>query len=76
MGGYEISMESRLEQFENMLASIQSQYAATVQKMEMLRQNGKEKSATFRQLMGDKLLFQNMLSLYRIYNLLDEDAKG
>ena len=32
-----------------------------------------EKTATYRQLMGNKLQYQNMLSLYQIYGLLDDE---
>ena len=35
---------------------------------------GKEKSATYRQLMGNKMQYQNMLSLYEIYGLLEEKS--
>ena len=31
-------------------------------------------SATFRQMMGQKLQYQDMLILYRLYGLLDEEA--
>ena len=39
--------------------------------MEKLKGEGKEKTATYRQLMGDKLMLQNILSRYKIYGLLD-----
>lgn len=32
-----------------------------------------EKTATYRQLMGNKLQYQNMLSLYQIYGVLDDE---
>lgn len=63
--------EARLEAFEKMLASVQSDYASTVTKMTQLRQTGKEKTVTFRQLMGHKLELQNILTMYRVYGLLD-----
>ena len=31
-----------------------------------------KKTATFRQLMGDKLMYQNMLTLYKLYGLIEE----
>ena len=43
------------------------------QKMSQLKVEGKEKSATYRQLMGNKLQYQNMLSLYRLYGLVEDD---
>ena len=41
--------------------------------MKRLKEQGKEKSATYRQLMGNKLQYQNMLSMYRIYGLLEDE---
>lgn len=64
-------MSEREEKFEKMLQAVQKQYAATVEKMEVLKAQEKTKTATYRQLLGDKLMLQNILSLYRIYGLLD-----
>ena len=60
----------RLEAFERMLADLQMRLAATETRMQALRAQGKEKSVTFRQLMGEKLQLQAMLELYRVYGLL------
>ena len=60
----------RLEAFERMLAELQARLAATEERMQALRAQGKEKSVTFRQLMGEKLQLQAMLELYRVYGLL------
>lgn len=62
----------RLEAFEKMLSAVQADYANTVEKMTRLKAEGREKSATYRQLMGNKLQLLNMLTLYRTYGLLDE----
>ena len=67
-----VNHEKRLEAFEKMLTDIQKNYEVTENKMKQLKAEGKEKSATYRQLMGNKLQYQNMLSLYQLYNLLDE----
>lgn len=64
--------EDRLNAFENMLNSILSQYHTTNQKMAKLKEEGKEKTATYRQLFADKLQYQAMLSYYRLYGLLEE----
>lgn len=64
-------MSTREEKFEAMLQSVQREYETTLQKMEKLKREGKEKTATYRQLMGDKLMLQNILSRYKIYGLLD-----
>ena len=59
----------RLEAFERMLADLQARLAATEARMQALRAQGREKSVTFRQLMGEKLQLQAMLELYRVYGL-------
>ena len=65
-------MTEREANFEKMLAFVQEKYADTVKKMEALKAADKTKSATFRQLMGDKLMYQNMLTLYKLYGLIEE----
>ena len=65
-------MSEREEKFEKMLAFVQQRYADTLQRMEQLKAEDKTKSATFRQLMGDKLMYQNILTLYKLYGLLDD----
>ncbi len=67
--------EKRLAAFEAMLASILSQYDSTVEKMAQLKADGREKTATYRQLFADKLQYQSILSYYRAYGLLEDDEK-
>ena len=64
-------MSERQEQFEKMLQAVQEQYAATVERLAVLKEQDTTKTATYRQLLGDKLTLQNILSLYKIYGLLD-----
>lgn len=68
--------QHRLEAFEKMLSSVQAQHTNTVKKMERLRAENREKSVTFRQLMANKLQLQNVLSMYKLYGLVDDDAKS
>ena len=68
-----MSKEDRLKAFETMLQTVQENCRTTEEKMKRLKEQGKEKSATYRQLMGNKLQYQNMLAMYRIYGLLDEE---
>ena len=65
--------KSRLEAFEKMLEEIQKSYASANEKMIKLKAEGKEKTVTFRQLMGDKMMYKNMLSMYKIYGLTDDN---
>ena len=64
--------ESRLEAFERMLKAVQENYHTADEKMKQLKAAGKEKTVTYRQLTGNKMQYQSMLSLYEIYGLLEE----
>lgn len=61
--------EERLAAFEKMLADIERNYADMQQKMDALKAQGKEKSATYRQFMGNKLVYRQLLSMYELYGL-------
>lgn len=61
----------RAERFEQMLFDIQQKYAEITLKMDTLRAEGKTKTVTYRELMGNKLLCQQMLTLYRLHGLID-----
>ena len=65
-------MSDREVKFEAMLKDIQILYKDTVCKMEKLKAENKTKTATYRQLMGNKLTYQNFLSFYKTYGLIDE----
>ena len=65
-------MSTREEKFETMLQSVQREYETILQKLEKLKGEDKEKTATYRQLMGDKLMLQAILTRCKIYGLLDE----
>ena len=66
-------MSEREEKFEQMLRSIKAQYASTVERLAVLKAEDKTKTATYRQLLGEKLRLKEMLTLYEIYGLLDEE---
>ena len=61
----------RLAAFEAMLSEIKKQSDYETAQMEKLKADGKEKSATYRQYFGNRLLYKNMLELYRKYQLID-----
>lgn len=63
-------MEDRLSQFEAMLSAVQREYTDTVSKLEELKAADKTKTATYRQLLGDKLTLNAILTRYRVYGLL------
>lgn len=62
---------TREEQFERMLSDIRKNYAEITAKMDKLKAEGKTKTVTFRELMGNRMILQNMLSMYRSYGLID-----
>ena len=64
-------MSEREEKFEKMLWAVQQEYESTVSKLDKLKAEGKNKTATYKQLLGDKLTLQNILSMYRIYGLIE-----
>lgn len=65
-------MSEREERFEKMLLDVRKQYAEICVKMEKLRADDRTKTATYRELLGNKLLLQNMLAMYRSYGLTEE----
>ncbi len=67
--------QERLAAFERMLADVQTNYAELVARMDKLKAEKKEKSATFRQYWSNKMTCQYMLSMYRQYGLLTDAAR-
>ena len=66
--------ENRWESFEKMLLAVKAEYQSVSDKLEELKENGRTKSATYRQLFSRKLMYQNMLSLYQIYCLTEKGS--
>lgn len=66
----EVYME-RLEAFEKMLADIINQADYEKERMEKLKAEGKEKTATYRQFFGNRMLYKMILSKYREYGLIE-----
>ena len=65
--------EERLEACEKMLADTEKNYGDAQRRMDELRAAGKEKSATYRQYMGNKLMYKQLLNMYEIYGLRKKD---
>ena len=65
-----VNTEERLKAFEAMLKFVQDNYEDTVIKMEKLKSEGKTKTATYGQLMGNKLTYQNMIAIFKLYDLI------
>ena len=60
----------RLQAFETMLEDIVKKADKEKQIMEDLREQGKEKTATYRQYLGNRLMYNQMIALYKKYGLL------
>ncbi len=69
-----MSEQERLAAFELMLVDVQKNYGEFSARMEKLKAEGKEKSATFRQYWSNKMTCQYMLSIYKDYGLIDGSA--
>ena len=63
----------RLAAFEAMLAEVERQYRETEARMADLKARGRERSATYRQLLGNKLTLRQMLSLYESHGLRNKE---
>ena len=61
----------RLAAFERMHADIQKQSENEKEQMEKLKAQGKEKSATYRQYFGNRMLYKMLLDKYQQYGLMD-----
>lgn len=59
----------RLEQFEKMYAYIRQNHQETVEQLEKLRGENRQKTATFRQLTARKMKYEDMLALYELFGI-------
>lgn len=61
----------RLEAFEKMLSDIKKQAEYEVEQIKQLKAAGKEKSATYRQYLGNRMLYNRILEKYKEYGLIE-----
>ncbi|MDO4489165.1 MAG: hypothetical protein Q4B67_08795 [Eubacteriales bacterium] len=61
----------RIDAFEKMLKDLQARADYEAEAMARLKAEGKEKSATYRQYFGNKMLYRMMLDMYRDYGLIE-----
>lgn len=66
-----MTQEQRLTAFEAMLSAVLAQHAQAEDKMRALKAQGRERTATYRQLMGQKLQLAQMLEMYRAFGLIE-----
>ena len=65
--------EKRLEGFEKALKDILNEYEKLGKELENLRNNGKMKTTKFRELLGKKLVYSMIITIFKRYNLIDEE---
>ena len=62
----------RLERFEKALQDILNEYDKLGKELEVLRNEGKSKSTKFRELLGKKLVYSMIITIFKRYDLIDE----
>ena len=68
--------EERLEGFEKALKDILNEYEKLGKELETLRNDGKMKTTKFRELLGKKLVYSMIITIFKRYDLInDEDNK-
>ena len=63
----------RLERFEKALDDIINNYKELGEELEKLRNDGKNKTTKFRQLLGKKLVYSMIITIFKRYDLIDKD---
>ena len=72
-----MSDQEKLELFEKMLKDIKESYLREKVEIDRLKEEGKEKSATYKNYLGNRLLYNWVLGKYKEYGLInDEDLKS
>lgn len=61
--------QEQLAAYRAMQGAVQQEYDRTADKMAALKAQGKEKTATYRQLFARKLTLSELLSYYKTYGL-------
>lgn len=61
----------RTEAFEKMLADVLEQERTEKEQLDALRAQGRDKTATFKQLMSNRLVLTRIIALFREYGLVD-----
>lgn len=62
----------RLERFEKALQDILNEYDKLGKELEKLRNEGKNKTTKFRELLGKKLVYSMIITIFKRYDLLDK----
>lgn len=63
---------NRLERFEKALKDILEEYDELGQELEKLRNEGRSKTTKFRELLGKKLVYSMIITIFKRYDLIDK----
>ena len=61
----------KLERFEKALADVLSEYDKLGKELENLRNDGKSKTTKFRELLGKKLVYSMIITIFKRYELIE-----
>ena len=61
----------RLERFEKALADILTEYDNLGKELEKLRNEGRNKTTKFRELLGKKLVYSMIITIFKRYELIE-----
>ena len=64
---------NKLERFESALNDILDEYTKLGIKLEDLRKEGKMKTVKFKELLGQKLVYSIIITIFKRYNLIDKE---
>lgn len=67
-----MTSEEKLQSYEKMQAAMVREYGSILTQMEELKAAGKTKSVTYQTLLGKKMMYKNMISMYELYDLTVE----
>lgn len=66
----------RLENFEKALTDILAEYEKLGKELEVLRNDGKMKTTKFRELLGKKLVYSMIITIFKRYNLIEDEKNN
>ena len=64
---------NKLERFEKALDDIVDEYIKLGKELEELRNDGKIKTTKFKELLGRKLVYSMIITIFKRYDLIDKD---
>lgn len=62
----------KLERFEKALIDILNEYDELGKELEKLKNEGKNKTTKFREILGKKLVYSMIITIFKRYNLIDD----